>query len=54
MSKEELREEIARQTEEFLANGGEIEVIPPVRIPAPSQWTGLGKGVGTGCRGKTR
>ena len=39
MSKQELREEIARQTEEFLANGGVIEVIPPVIFcPKSMQW----------------
>ena len=39
MSKEKLREEIARQTEEFLANGGVIEVIPPVIFcPKSMQW----------------
>ena len=40
MSKETLREEIARQTEEFLANGGgDREVIPPVIFcPKSMDW----------------
>ena len=39
MSKEKLREEIAKQTEEFLANGGVIEVIPPVHFcPRGMEW----------------
>ena len=45
-------EEIARQTEEFLANGGEIEVIRPQTDSAPSPWTGLGTGVGLDALGK--
>ena len=39
MSKEKLREEIARQTEEFIARGGVIQVIPPVRFcPSNMDW----------------
>ena len=39
MSKKKLREEIALQTKEFLANGGVIEVIPPVRFcPKSMEW----------------
>jgi len=39
MNKEKLREEIAKQTEEYLAAGGEIEVIPPVRFcPKSMGW----------------
>ena len=39
MSKEKLRKEIARQTEEFLAKGGVIDVIPPVHFcPRSMGW----------------
>ena len=39
MSKQELREEIARLTQDFLDAGGEIEVIPPVRFcPKSMDW----------------
>lgn len=39
MSKEKLREEIARQTKEFLERGGVIEVMPPVRFcPKSMDW----------------
>ena len=39
MSKEKLREEIAKQTEEFLARGGVIEVIPSIPVCPPNmEW----------------
>ena len=39
MSKEKLREEIARQTEEFLAKGGVIKVITSIHFcPRHMEW----------------
>lgn len=39
MSKERLRKIIARQTREFLAKGGVIEIVPRVIFcPAHMQW----------------
>ena len=38
-SKEKLRRQIARDTEEFLAKGGVIEIVPPVRFcPKSMKW----------------
>jgi len=39
MSKEALREEIANQTKEFLARGGQVEVVPAKRVcPKHLKW----------------
>ena len=39
MGKESLREEIERQTKDFLARGGSVEVIPTERVcPKRMEW----------------
>ena len=39
MSKERLREEIERQTKEFLAAGGSVEIVPTKRVcPKHMRW----------------